>query len=47
MRNARAPKKEWPTLLPVEWPVNGFAPIVSDRDESGTYYRIAAGPFEP
>ena len=47
VRNARAPKEEWPTLLPVEWPVNGFALIVSDRDESGTYYRIAAGPFEP
>lgn len=45
VRNARPPKEEWPTLNPVEWPVNGFALICSERDESGPYYRIAAGPF--
>jgi 2'-5' RNA ligase len=46
VRNARAPREEWPTLIPVEWPVNGFSLIASERDESGPYYRIAAGPFE-
>lgn len=45
VRNARPPKEDWPTLNPVEWPVNGFALVSSDRDESGPYYRIAAGPF--
>lgn len=45
VRNARPPKEEWPTLNPVEWPVNGFALISSERDESGPYYRVAAGPF--
>ena len=45
VRNARPPKEEWPTLNPVDWPVNGFALICSERDESGPYYRIAAGPF--
>jgi RNA 2',3'-cyclic 3'-phosphodiesterase len=46
VRNARPPKEEWPTLLPVDWPVSGFALISSERDESGPYYRMAAGPFE-
>lgn len=46
VRNARPPKEEWPTLNPVEWPVNGFALVSSERDESGPYYRIAAGPFQ-
>jgi 2'-5' RNA ligase len=46
VRNARPPKEEWPTLNPVDWPVTGFALISSERDESGPYYRIAAGPFE-
>lgn len=46
VRNARPPKEDWPTLNPVEWPVNGFALVSSERDESGPYYRIAAGPFE-
>jgi 2'-5' RNA ligase len=45
VRNARPPKEDWPTLNPVEWPVNGFVLVSSDRDESGPYYRIAAGPF--
>jgi 2'-5' RNA ligase len=45
VRNARPPKEEWPTLNAVEWPVNGFALICAERDESGPYYRIAAGPF--
>jgi 2'-5' RNA ligase len=45
VRNARPPKEDWPTLNPVEWQVNGFALICSERDESGPYYRIAAGPF--
>jgi 2'-5' RNA ligase len=46
VRNARPPKEEWPTLNPVEWPVNGFTLVSSERDESGRYYRIAAGPFQ-
>ena len=46
VRNARPPKEEWPTLNPVEWPVDGFALVSSERDESGPYYRIAAGPFQ-
>jgi len=46
VRNARPPKEDWPTLLPVDWPVGGFALISSERDESGPYYRMAAGPFE-
>jgi len=46
VRNARPPKEEWPTLNPVEWPVNGFSLVSSERDESGPYYRIAAGPFQ-
>ena len=46
VRNARPPKEEWPTLNPVEWPVNGFTLVSSERDESGPYYRIAAGPFQ-
>jgi len=46
VRNARPPKEEWPTLNPVEWAVNGFALISTERDESGPYYRIVAGPFE-
>lgn len=46
VRNARPPKEEWPTLNPVDWPVSGFALVSSERDESGPYYRIAAGPFE-
>jgi 2'-5' RNA ligase len=46
VRNARPPKEDWPTLNPVEWPVNGFSLVSSERDESGPYYRIAAGPFQ-
>lgn len=46
VRNARPPKEEWPTLNQVEWPVNGFALVSSERDESGPYYRIAAEPFQ-
>jgi len=46
VRNAREPREEWPTLLPVEWPVNGFALVSSERDESGPYYRMAAEPFQ-
>ena len=46
VREARPPREELPTLLPVEWPVNGFTLISTERDEHGPYYRIAAGPFE-
>ena len=46
VRNARPPKEDWPTLNPVEWPVNGFSLVSSERDESGAYYRVVAGPFE-
>jgi len=46
VRNARPPKEEWPTLLPVEWNVNGFVLVSSARDESGPYYRIVGEPFE-
>jgi 2'-5' RNA ligase len=46
VRNARPPKDEWPTLNPVDWLVDGFALVSSERDESGPYYRIAAGPFQ-
>ena len=45
VRNARPPKEGWPTLNPVNWAVNGFSLISSERDESGPHYRIAAGPF--
>jgi len=45
VRNARPPREDWPTLNPVEWAVNGFSLISSERDESGPYYRTAAGPF--
>jgi len=45
VRNARPPREEWPTLNPVQWQGNGFSLISSERDESGPYYRIVAGPF--
>ena len=45
VRNARPPR-EWPTLLPVDWAVNGFSLIASERDEHGPFYRVVGGPFE-
>lgn len=46
VRNALPPREDWPTAPPVKWPVRGFSLISSERDESGPYYRVVAGPFE-
>jgi len=46
VRNARPPKEEWPTVHPFDWHVDGFALVASERDEGGTRYRVAAGPFK-
>ena len=41
LRNARPPSDEWPALAVVHWPVSGFALVSSERDASGTHYRVA------